>query len=150
MADDEHEVDTSWHFVIPDLDPGDRCRIQPGDRAAKVMFIGPVVGMPSGYWVGVQYDEKVGKNDGTLNGKRYFTCPAGHGGFVRSSKVNKLENVERQLQLQREEEAKREALRRQREEQKKYALPEDEWDQCTKWQVQRASNPQGHPSAALP
>ena len=37
--------------------------------------------------IGVQYDDKVGKNDGMLHGKRYFTCPSGHGGFLRSSKV---------------------------------------------------------------
>ena len=55
MADaaDDIEVDISVHYVVPDLQPGDRCCIQPGDRMAKVMFIGPVAGMPGGYWVGV-------------------------------------------------------------------------------------------------
>eukprot|EP00096_Caligus_rogercresseyi_P010563 TRINITY_DN389_c1_g8_i1.p1 TRINITY_DN389_c1_g8~~TRINITY_DN389_c1_g8_i1.p1 ORF type:complete len:250 (-),score=80.55 TRINITY_DN389_c1_g8_i1:110-859(-) len=65
---------------------GDRCSITvPGnisDRRGEVKFIGDVHFKP-GIWVGVQYDEPVGKNDGSLEGKRYFQCPKKYGGFVK-------------------------------------------------------------------
>jgi len=77
-------------FLVPEVLPGDRCTTIPGDRPAQVKFIGSIQGMPKGYWIGVQYDEKVGKNDGKVKGKRYFQCPPGHGGFIRSMKVTKM------------------------------------------------------------
>ncbi|KAJ1969634.1 hypothetical protein IWQ62_000502 [Dispira parvispora] len=40
-----------------------------------------------GYWVGIEYDEPLGKNDGSIDGHRYFTCRKNHGAFVRPNKV---------------------------------------------------------------
>jgi len=92
-AEEQATVDAA-NMVAPNLVPGDKVATAPGDRIAYVMFVGQLPNMPAGYWVGVQYEEKVGKNDGTLHGKRYFTCPPGHGGFLRSSKIQNLEDLE--------------------------------------------------------
>jgi len=35
-----------------------------------------------GSWVGVEFFEPKGKNDGTVKGKVYFQCAAKHGMFV--------------------------------------------------------------------
>lgn len=49
--------------------------------------VGPCQGLPKGYWVGVQYDEPVGKNDGTIRGVQYFSCLPSYGAFVRPDTV---------------------------------------------------------------
>lgn len=36
-----------------------------------------------GVWVGVELDSCEGRNDGEVQGSRYFTCTPGHGVFVR-------------------------------------------------------------------
>ena len=43
--------------------------------------------MFSGKWIGVVLDEAKGKNDGTVQGKKYFSCEDNHGIFVRQSQV---------------------------------------------------------------
>ena len=40
-----------------------------------------------GKWTGVALDDAKGKNNGTVQGKRYFTCEENHGIFVRQSQV---------------------------------------------------------------
>lgn len=52
-----------------------------------VAYIGNTL-FASGKWVGVILEEARGKNDGTVQGKRYFTCLENHGIFVRQSQVN--------------------------------------------------------------
>ena len=60
----------------------------PGARRGTVAFVGSVDGLSSGYWVGVVFDEPVGKGDGTYKEKRYFDCPgSGYGAFLRPPKV---------------------------------------------------------------
>ncbi|CAG9787604.1 unnamed protein product [Diatraea saccharalis] len=64
---------------------GARCEVrvpQQPTRRATVRYNGTLDGA-KGIWIGVQYDEPRGKNDGSVNGKRYFTCPPKYGGFVK-------------------------------------------------------------------
>ena len=51
-----------------------------------IRYIGPVE-FAEGVWLGVELRTAVGKNDGTVQDKRYFTCKPNHGLIVRPSKV---------------------------------------------------------------
>lgn len=69
---------------------GARCRVEgSADRRGTVRYVGPVSKIPAGggVWVGVEYDEPVGKNDGSVQDVRYFETKANHGGFLRPGKV---------------------------------------------------------------
>lgn len=44
-------------------------------------------GFKEGYWVGVQYDEPMGKHNGTVEGHSYFECPPKYGAMVRPGVV---------------------------------------------------------------
>ncbi|KAL6522542.1 hypothetical protein OROMI_031500 [Orobanche minor] len=66
---------------------GDRCQVEPGEKRGVVKFVGRAETLGPGFWVGIQYDEPLGKHDGMVKGKRYFQCPPLHGGMVRPDKV---------------------------------------------------------------
>lgn len=69
---------------------GKRCRLNDDDtRRGMVAFVGEVDEIPGlkGPWVGIVLDEPVGKNDGSVGGKRYFDCGEKMGVFVRPERV---------------------------------------------------------------
>ncbi|KAL2918331.1 hypothetical protein HK105_202258 [Polyrhizophydium stewartii] len=68
---------------------GDRCLVEVEGGMSKrgaVRFVGKTDFKP-GYWVGVEYDEPVGRNNGTVNGRKYFEARPNHGAFVRPNKL---------------------------------------------------------------
>jgi tubulin-specific chaperone B len=73
-----------------EVEIGARCEVQSqeGSKRGEVRYVGKVDGLPLGWWIGVRYDEPVGKNDGSIKGKKYFECPAGYGAFVRPNLVS--------------------------------------------------------------
>ncbi|XP_029373257.1 tubulin-folding cofactor B [Echeneis naucrates] len=68
---------------------GSRCKVQvPGQpmKLGTVMYVG-TTDFKSGFWVGVKYDEPLGKHDGTVEGKQYFQCENKYGAFVKPLNV---------------------------------------------------------------
>ncbi|CAD5112228.1 DgyrCDS1458 [Dimorphilus gyrociliatus] len=56
------------------------------NELATVRFIGDVH-FEDGLWLGVEMRKLSGRNDGSIQGRRYFTCKSGHGLLVRPNKV---------------------------------------------------------------
>lgn len=84
---------------IAGIEVGSRCQVEPGARRGVVSYLGEVPELGGGgYWVGVTFDEPVGKTDGTAaNGKRYFDAPPKQGGFVRGKNVHVGDFPERDI-----------------------------------------------------
>eukprot|EP00057_Strongylocentrotus_purpuratus_P028199 XP_011682673.1 PREDICTED: CAP-Gly domain-containing linker protein 1 isoform X4 [Strongylocentrotus purpuratus] len=70
----------SDEFII-----GDRV-IVGGNKHGHVQFLGETQ-FSSGEWAGVVLDEAIGKNDGSVNGIRYFQCEPKKGVFARADKL---------------------------------------------------------------
>jgi tubulin-folding cofactor B len=74
------------------IDVGKRCRVGGEDaKRGVVKYVGEVAEIPNGKgtWVAIRLDEPVGKNDGSIAGKRYWGEPSElkHGVFVRPDRV---------------------------------------------------------------
>src|SRR5688572_16443040 len=58
-----------------------------------IRFKGPTE-FSTGKWIGVELYEKNGKNDGSVEGTRYFTCEPGFGIFVRPTQIKAVHGTE--------------------------------------------------------
>ncbi|KOO21521.1 tubulin folding cofactor b [Chrysochromulina tobinii] len=82
LINDEHMADLACK-----VKQGDRVIVDPGNRKAEVRFVGKIPEIGKGYWVGVQYDDPVGRNDGSVKGRRCFECTHDFGGFLRPNHI---------------------------------------------------------------
>ncbi|XP_034840543.1 restin homolog isoform X4 [Maniola hyperantus] len=73
-----------------DLRLGDRVIVSSsrGSKAGTLRYVG-VTEFAPGVWGGVELDDPLGKNDGSVDGKRYFECAPRFGLFAPISKVSR-------------------------------------------------------------
>ncbi|CCW69169.1 unnamed protein product [Phytomonas sp. Hart1] len=77
----------SYKESAEQIQVGNRCRCKPGDRLGEVKYVGRIAKLKPGFWVGVKFDEPVGKSDGKVSGQRLFECAPLYGGFLRPDQV---------------------------------------------------------------
>ncbi|XKL63213.1 hypothetical protein PGB90_005577 [Kerria lacca] len=89
IKEERKRAEAKDNEIINTVKIGQRCEVNIPNQVAKrgvVMFKGNVK-FTEGLWVGVKYDEPFGKNDGTVNGVKYFEAPPNYGAFVKPSYV---------------------------------------------------------------
>ncbi|XP_035529600.1 CAP-Gly domain-containing linker protein 4-like isoform X2 [Morone saxatilis] len=72
----------------PEVRLGERVLVV-GQRTGVVQFYGKTRFAP-GLWLGIKLDKPSGKNDGSVGGVRYFSCPPKHGVFAPPSRVQRI------------------------------------------------------------
>ncbi|XP_044021570.1 CAP-Gly domain-containing linker protein 4-like isoform X2 [Siniperca chuatsi] len=72
----------------PEVRLGERVLVV-GQRTGVVQFYGKTSFAP-GLWLGIKLDKPSGKNDGSVGGVRYFSCPPKHGVFAPPSRVQRI------------------------------------------------------------
>ncbi|XP_030642943.1 CAP-Gly domain-containing linker protein 4 [Chanos chanos] len=72
----------------PEVHLGERVLVV-GQRTGVVRFYGKTSFAP-GLWLGIELDKPCGKNDGSVAGIKYFTCPSNHGIFAPPSRVQRI------------------------------------------------------------
>eukprot|EP00471_Norrisiella_sphaerica_P005187 CAMPEP_0184489362 /NCGR_PEP_ID=MMETSP0113_2-20130426/15166_1 /TAXON_ID=91329 /ORGANISM="Norrisiella sphaerica, Strain BC52" /LENGTH=204 /DNA_ID=CAMNT_0026872725 /DNA_START=185 /DNA_END=799 /DNA_ORIENTATION=+ len=88
-AEQEQKVMDEERKLAGNIKKGDRCQLGSKTEFPKrgeVKYIGEIKGK-TGAFIGIQLDEPYGKNNGSVDGVAYFTCPAKCGIFVRPSAV---------------------------------------------------------------
>ncbi|XP_064610266.1 dynactin subunit 1-like isoform X3 [Liolophura sinensis] len=68
---------------------GTRVEVVGKGLLGTVAYVGTTL-FSSGKWVGVVLDEAKGKNNGTVQGKKYFDCEENKGIFVRQSQITPI------------------------------------------------------------
>lgn len=74
-----------------DINVGDKVIVTTlnGTRHRGVVRFRGETKFASGIWYGVELDKPEGRNSGSVQGVRYFTCPEKHGVFATGSKLQK-------------------------------------------------------------
>lgn len=77
--------------IAESIKVGDRARVIniEGERRGVVRFVGRINELDQGenVWVGMEFDEPVGKNDGSIGTVRIFSARQNHGSFVKPKQV---------------------------------------------------------------
>lgn len=87
LEDDDAASDVSTE----NFNTGERVLLD-GKTKAQVAYFGPVHFSHDDDWVGIVFEEPVGKHSGTVADQEYFKCDSMHGLFVRSHRLQRTDS----------------------------------------------------------
>lgn len=67
------------------------------ERRGVIKYVGKVPEIDNEVWAGVEFDEPVGKNNGSIKGVPYFQTKPNYGGFLRPAQIEQGEFPEESL-----------------------------------------------------
>lgn len=88
----EDDDDAASDVSTENFSTGEKVLLDSKTRA-QVAYFGPVEFSHDDDWVGVVFDEPIGKHNGTVGGTEYFKCDSMHGLFVRSHRLQRTDNM---------------------------------------------------------
>ena len=96
QAEDDQDIGSD---SVAGITVGSRAEVQPGGRRGTVKYVGevPELAAAGGNWVGILFDEPVGKSNGTVGGTQYFDAMAKFGGFCRGKNIQVGDFPERDI-----------------------------------------------------
>lgn len=87
----EDDDDAASDVSTENFNSGERVLLD-GKTKAQVAYFGPVHFSHDDDWVGIVFEEPVGKHNGTVAGTEYFKCDSMHGLFVRSHRLQRTDS----------------------------------------------------------
>lgn len=87
----EDDDDAASDVSTENFNKGERVLLD-GKSKAQVAYFGPVHFSHDDDWVGIVFEEPVGKHNGTVAGTEYFKCDSMHGLFVRSHRLQRTDS----------------------------------------------------------
>lgn len=88
---DSDDDDAASDVSTENFNLGERVLLD-GKHRAQVAYFGPVHFSHDDDWVGIAFEEPVGKHNGTVAGTEYFKCDSMHGVFVRSHRLQRTDS----------------------------------------------------------
>lgn len=86
------EVNADGLVPVTDACVGESLYVNTYKAIGIVKYVG-TTDFSKGIWIGLELDEPIGKNDGSVQGKHYFPCRPHHGVFVRETACFRLKST---------------------------------------------------------
>jgi len=84
-------ISSNANVINIDIRMGTRVGIDGEDKQGIVRWVGRTR-FAEGRWFGIELDNPVGNNDGSVDGRRYFHCEENHGLFVKKGRLKNLDS----------------------------------------------------------